>query len=40
MLGLTTAAGALEEMLPSDVTDRCLATRQFRLVRRCAGRLL
>lgn len=33
MLGLTTNAAALSAMLPSDITDRCMQLRQFKLVR-------
>ncbi len=34
-LGLTTTASALLSLLPSEITDRCMALRNFRLVR-CA----
>ncbi len=34
VLGLTTSADALQGLLPSDVTDICLAVQHFKLVSR------
>lgn len=33
VLGLTTSADTLLELLPSEITDRCLALHHFKLVR-------
>lgn len=37
MLGLTTSADALHDLLPSEVTDRCMDLQHYKLVSRALG---